>query len=65
MLYVLGAKHGFAQSMDCAAQSIDPCFTQTIHGSHSVYSRSVGGRFRLRDILHMNVCFVTVKNQVS
>ena len=30
------AKHGFAQSMDCTAQSVDPRFAQTIHGSHSV-----------------------------
>ena len=38
---ILGAKHGFAQSMDCAAQNIDPYFyndpwiTCSIHGLHS------------------------------
>ena len=29
---MLCAKHGFAQSMDCAAQSMDPHFAQAIHG---------------------------------
>ena len=27
-MYMLCAKHGFAQSMDCAVQSMDPCFVQ-------------------------------------
>ena len=27
-----GAKHGFAQSMDCPAQSVDLHFVSTIHG---------------------------------
>ena len=25
---MLGSKHGSGQSMDCAAQSMDPCFEQ-------------------------------------
>ena len=29
---MLGAKHGFAQSVDCPAQSVDPCFALAIHG---------------------------------
>ena len=33
---MLGAKHGFAQSMDCTAQNMDPRIAQTIHGSRSV-----------------------------
>ena len=24
LVYMLGAKHGFAQSMDCATQTVDP-----------------------------------------
>ena len=37
-MYMLGAKHGFAQSVDCAAQIMDPYFARAIHGlrSHSV-----------------------------
>ena len=35
-MYMLAAKHGFAQFMDCTAQSMDPHFAQTIHGLHSV-----------------------------
>ena len=31
-VYMLGAKHGFAQSVDCPAQSVDPCFALAIHG---------------------------------
>ena len=31
-IYMLGAKHGFAQSVDCPAQSVDPCFALAIHG---------------------------------
>ena len=27
-VYMLGAKHGFAQSMDCAAQTMDPYFAR-------------------------------------
>ena len=30
--YMLGAKYGFAQSMDCAAQTMDPYFVRAIHG---------------------------------
>ena len=26
VVYMLGAKHGFGQSMDGTAQSVDPCF---------------------------------------
>ena len=26
--YILGPKHGFEQSMDVTAQSMDPCFAQ-------------------------------------
>ena len=35
---MLGAKHGFAQSMHCAAQIMDPYFARAIHGlrSHGV-----------------------------
>ena len=35
---MLGAKYGFAQSMDCAAQTMDPYFARAIYGlcSHSV-----------------------------
>ena len=29
---MLGAKYGFAQSMDCAAQTMDPYFARAIHG---------------------------------
>ena len=29
---MLGAKHGFAQSVDCPAQSVDLCFALAIHG---------------------------------
>ena len=37
-IYMLGAKHGFVQSVDCAAQIVDPYFARAIHGlrSHSV-----------------------------
>ena len=31
-VYMFGAKHGFAQSMDRTAQSADTHFAQTIHG---------------------------------
>ena len=31
-VHMLGAKHGFAQSVDCPAQSVDPCFALAIHG---------------------------------
>ena len=30
-MYMLGAKHGFGQSMDGTAQSVDPSFARTIH----------------------------------
>ena len=35
---MLGAKHGFVQSVDCAAQIVDPYFARAIRGlrSHSV-----------------------------
>ena len=29
---MLNAKYGFAQSMDCAAQTMDPYFVRAIHG---------------------------------
>ena len=29
---MLGAKYGFAQSMDCAVQTMDSYFVQAIHG---------------------------------
>ena len=29
---MLGTKNGFAQSVDCPAQSVDPCFALAIHG---------------------------------
>ena len=29
--YMLGAEYGFLQSMDCAAQTMDPYFVQAIH----------------------------------
>ena len=32
---MLGAKHGFVQSMDCTAQIVDPYFARAIHGLHS------------------------------
>ena len=32
LLYMLGAKHGFGQSPDVTAQSVDPCFARTIPG---------------------------------
>ena len=32
LMYMLGAKYGFAQSMVCAAQTMDPYFVQGIHG---------------------------------
>ena len=35
-VYMLGAKHGSGQSVDCTAQSMDPCFAWTIHGSSLV-----------------------------
>ena len=28
---MLGAKHGFVQSVDCPAHSVDPCFALAIH----------------------------------
>ena len=31
-VYMLGTKHGFAQSVDCPAQSVDLCFALAIHG---------------------------------
>ena len=31
-IYMLCANHGSGQSMDCAAQSMDPCFARAIHG---------------------------------
>ena len=31
-IYMLGTKNGFAQSVDCPAQSVDPCFALAIHG---------------------------------
>ena len=34
-MYMLCANHGSGQSMDCAAQSMDPCFARAIHGLHS------------------------------
>ena len=33
-VYMLGAKYGFAQSMNCAAQTMDPHFARAIHGLH-------------------------------
>ena len=30
-MFMLGAKHGFAKSVDCSAQSVDPCFALAIH----------------------------------
>ena len=35
-IYMLCAKHGFAQSIDCAALSMDPRFVWAIHGLHYV-----------------------------
>ena len=32
LIYVLGAKHGFVQSVDCPVQNVDPCFALAIHG---------------------------------
>ena len=29
---MVDAKYGFAQSMDCAAQTMDPYFVRAIHG---------------------------------
>ena len=57
---MLGAKHGFAQSMDCAAQSMDPHFAQTIHGLRSacpilgLCKLCLGGRFRSHELLLYN-----------
>ena len=35
-MYMLDAKHGFAQSVDCPVQSVDPCFALAINGlSHN------------------------------
>ena len=38
MIYMLGAKYGFVQSMNCAAQTMDPYFARAIHvlRSHSL-----------------------------
>ena len=36
-MYMLGAKHGFAQSVDCSAQSVD-C---TIHSAQSTDLRAI------------------------
>ena len=54
-IYMLVAKYGFAQSMDCAAQTMDPYFARAIHGlrSHSVRvhlncARYVGMRCAIR-----------------
>ena len=33
-VYMLGAMYGFSQSMDCAAQTMDPYFVRAIHGLH-------------------------------
>ena len=33
-MYMLGAKYGFAQSMDYTAQTMDPYFARAIHGLH-------------------------------
>ena len=30
-MYMLGTKHGFVQSVDCPAQSVDPYFALAIH----------------------------------
>ena len=38
-MYMLCAKRGLAQSMDCAAQSMDP---RTIHGLHSAKGAKYG-----------------------
>ena len=35
---MLGAKYGFAQSMDCAAPTMDPYFARAIHGLRSLIS---------------------------
>ena len=32
-MYMLDAKYGLVQSMDCAAQTMDPYFAHAIHGS--------------------------------
>ena len=31
LVYMLGTKHGFAQSVDCPVQSVDPCFAIVGH----------------------------------
>ena len=31
-MYMLGAKYGFAQSVDCPVLSVDPCFALAING---------------------------------
>ena len=35
-MYMLCAKHGIVQSMDCAVQSMDPRFARAIHGLHYI-----------------------------
>ena len=55
-VYMLCANHGSGQSMDCAAQSMDPCFARAIHGlpstcaihglrNHTACPRFVDSRF--------------------
>ena len=43
---MLGAKHGFAQSVDCPAQSVDSCFALAIHGMTRDCARMTRGRGR-------------------
>ena len=42
---MLGVKHGFAQSMDCAMQTMDPYFARAIHGSRV----SKGAKYKFAD----------------
>ena len=43
---MLGAKYGFAQSMDCAAQTMDPYFVPAIHG------------LRIHICIYMYICLI-------
>ena len=33
-VYMLGAKYGFVQSVECTVQTMDPYFVRAIHGLH-------------------------------
>lgn len=56
-VYMLGAKHGFRQSIKCAVQSMDLHFVQAIHGlpwAQRMHMHKLH-RMYLRN-LHAHVC---------